>query len=598
MCTLALILDQKGKTPPDRIRVLANAAAHRGPDDFGTWSQENLYLGHHRLAIFDPGPAGAQPFHWNHLHLIYNGAIYNFPEIRKELQKRGYRFASQSDTAVIPAAWDCWGPACLHRFNGQFAFVLFDERQQEIYLVRDRFGIKPLYYRADSSSVVVASELQQFETLTNWTGKLNETRWFEWLAWGRHDHTNETLYEDIRSLPPGHYLGYSLSTQKMEIISWYNWPPPKIKWPGSPKEALLQSLTHAVQIRSRADVPLGSCLSGGLDSSTLVSLLKETHTDLSAFSVSFPGSAIDESHWAAQVATFTGSQLHFIPLSTSQLLEELSAMVGQYDEPIPSLSVLAQNHLYQHAASCGYKVMIDGLGADEILGGYEQFFPFLLLESIQANPFLALKTLWNWRNQFSQEGLVRTFRFYSRSAPLPSAFLQTPAENLWKPPKKDSLRSVRTHMIKGLGLPARLHYADRSSMRHAVEARFPFLDHELVELCLSFSASALLGDGQAKGILRDAMAGRLPQAVLKRRDKQGFPTPWENYMDQVLLGKRSSSQVQKLWQRASPHLVPWLTKEGLHFFDHLKKSKARRHYALFWRLLAAGLWLEKRSVNY
>lgn len=589
MCGILGIIDQRGKPlNPTELKRGLNMLAHRGPDGQGEYYGRNFAFGHRRLAIFDPSDRGEQPMTYRGKVIVFNGAIYNFPELKSELEKWGHQFLTETDTEVILAAYDQWGIQCVDRFNGQWAFALYDPTENIIFCSRDRFGIKPFYYAAFGGRFHFASEIKAFTTFSGWKKQLNKTRAYEFLAYGLHDHTTETLYDGVHQLPQGSHLLYSLADNSWKIEPYYNLKDHLGSANATFDEArdqFLELLRDAVQLRLRADVPIGSALSGGLDSSSVVRIMQDILEEKSVTTVSacFPETPdIDETRFIDALQREKNFQsIKVFP--TKQQLQDLRAKVSwQQDEPLSSDSVIAQYLVFQKAGSEGLKVMLDGQGADEILGGYPKFYAPYFQTLLRKEPLSIIPAVWDFihLHQWSYTGIWKKLGNYgAKSKGLIPAWIQSQfqpdPETLYRPKSVRDMRELSLQLITEMGLPALLHYEDRNAMAHGVESRLPFLDHRLVEFCLSLPDSFRIRRSRRKYILREAMRPQLPETIYQRYDKLGFEVPDWSPSDIQLKESRSILQ-----QFAQPILHPTMdltglpvsTKQRIYFFSEFMQS--------------------------
>ncbi|HJV74591.1 MAG TPA: asparagine synthase (glutamine-hydrolyzing), partial [Noviherbaspirillum sp.] len=526
-----------------------------------------LALGHRRLSIVDLSPLGHQPMcsaekrYW----IAYNGEVYNHLELRKELEGLGYSFISHSDTEVILAAYAAWGPQCLNRFNGMWGLAIYDSVQRTLFLARDRFGVKPLYLYEGSNGFAFASEIKAFTALPDWKAKANTARLLDFLIWNISDHSNETMFADVKQLSPGHYLlieidkmaqrGTAQSGLQLASRQWYKLPAPvpqKDDDDSQHASVLRALLEDSVRLRLRADVTVGSCLSGGLDSSTIVCLMGEQLraqkiTDsLHTFTARSNDAEFDESRYAMSAVERASSTAHFVTPEPMRLFDDLEKLSWHQDEPFLSTSIFAQWCVFNEARQQGVTVMLDGQGADETLCGYRGFFGAYLAGLVRRGRII------RWLQEL---GAMKSEIGFStiRSLGYTSAYLEPRllgllgrfdnraySEQNWiRPQWRDAfdndpfraaggrgttVREMCTAQVTATNLPMLLRWEDRNSMAFSVEARVPFLDYRIVEHCLNLPDGAKLGNGISKAVLRKSMRGIVPDLILDRRDKMGFVT--------------------------------------------------------------------------
>jgi len=589
MCGIAGMFS-RGTQPADlrALEAMTQAQAHRGPDGEGyvlvdpdghekpltvagsvrrsvgdAPGRFRLGFGHRRLAIVDLTPLGRQPMGTEDglVWITYNGEVYNAVELRRELGAQGHRFHSATDTEVVLEAYRRWGRSCLDRFNGMFAFAIWDGRDRSLFCARDRFGMKPFYYRLAGDRLLFASEIKAILHALPDRPRPNERILYDYLTLGRQDHTADTFFDGVQQLAPGEWLlvrespgcqGFSVERQR-----WWHLPP------GSERVNLPEAvagtkelLQDSVRLELRADVPVGSCLSGGLDSSSLVCLMRRAlpaDVPLTSVSSCYEDARFDERPYIHAVLSATGAGNHQVFPDGAALFAELPAIIWHQDEPFAGTSVLAQWEVMKTAARIGLKALLDGQGADELLLGYPYFHGARLADLIKRGRWLAaFRGQAAWRREHGSlppaavatlaGGLlpatsVRTLR---RWVVRDRDWLAPSFDRAWRDDttngpleRKAGDRSVlRARMERAVteDLPALLHYEDRNAMAFSVEARLPFLDHRLVEWLAGLPADFKLRQGVTKVLLREAMAGILPEAVRLRSDKMGFVTPEDRWL--------------------------------------------------------------------
>lgn len=561
--------------------AMCGLLAHRGPDDQGLYSAgaAPLTLGHRRLSIIDLSPDGHQPMRRGGLHVAYNGEVYNYLELREDLAALGHRFISRSDTEVLLAALQQWGEDGLSRVNGMFAILLFDEERRHLRLYRDRFGVKPLYYLFEPGRGIFLAGSEP-------KAVLHGARHLgvpvaadpDVLACFLADMPTETgeatFFTPLRRLPPGEVAELDLSglTDLSEMGGrltlrrrrWYDLRPGASSSPSSGvsgqdgDERFLSLFTDAIRVRLRSDVPVGTCLSGGLDSSSIVCLASlRLGVRPHAFSAVYgAGDPADESRHIDAVAAHAGVPSHRVDPQALFTPDALLSFLSLHDEPVGGTTVWAQHCVFKLARQHGMTVMLDGQGADEALTGYHGAYrplwadllgrgalrslghelraagrlhgyrplPALLgagwllsRERLVPAPLYRAYLERKWRGLFSPE---RTAGFRLHVPPFPQ---DPPHLRAWQ--EQGPLHAYLYQLIYGSSLQTILRFEDRNSMAASIEARAPFLDYRLVEHCLAQPAHALMRDGYTKSLLRRALRGVLPESVRLRADKIGFATP-------------------------------------------------------------------------
>ena len=590
MCGILSIVNNKVTAGSEHLIKACSIIRHRGPDDEGfltwvpgekptiwagadtaastltQWKYNTLApgqnfrvgFGHRRLSILDLSPAGHQPMVYDKagLAITFNGEVYNYLEIKVELERLGHLFVSSSDTEVILHAWEQWGIKCLDKFNGMFAFVMLDYRKKELHAVRDRFGVKPLFYFQGATSLYLSSEIKQIRTSPEYTFQLNEEVARQYLATGAVNHTNTTFDGKVKQLPCGHYLYLDLSVENMQpqIKEWYALKPKN--WTGSYSDAVAEMkylLTDAVKLRLRSDVTVGSCLSGGLDSSSIVciaaDLLKASgdHEGQETVTACYDEAKYDEWKFAEEVIKLTNARPHKTFPSFSQLQHELDAFIWHQDEPTGSTSQFSQWAVFKATHEAGLKVMIDGQGADEQLAGYGGNDVAFYSGLIKKARFMSLldeakhykEEKGSWPKGFVLAALQHNMGDTLGNM-LPSALrLSNATKADWiKGGEASSIHhkhagSLKDNLFRQLysePLPALLRYEDHNSMAWSVESRTPFMDYRLLEFTMGLPERFVYKRGVRKTILRDAMHNVIPEAIENRRDKMGFVTPEEVWL--------------------------------------------------------------------
>lgn len=565
MCGIAAIFSLDGKKDLSSIVIMTRLVKHRGPDGEGIvlfedesclWVESEkgcmpfakAALGHRRLSILDLSDAGRQPMNDGPLWITYNGEIYNYLEIRAELQKEGVAFRTETDTEVILKAYQAYGIQFLEKLNGMFSFVLLDRKLKKAFAVRDRFGVKPLYYFEGNGCLSFASEIKQFQAIPYFEARLNHQRAYDFLNYGVFDHTDETLFRRVHQILGGHYAEIDLQKGCFHIMQWYHLPQREAIGYKEAVEQCQALLRDSVKIRLRSDVEVGSCLSGGIDSSSIVCLassaLKENgHSRQKTFSARSEDPRIDEFVYMEKVKERSGSDAFYVTPIAEGLLQSFDQLLWHQDEPFASSSVFAQYALFSKVKDEGVKVMLDGQGADEQLGGYFEFYGIYLNQLMREGRFADLvkelkgakknnSTMNPFRSLFKNmipHG-VKEWLYYLMNKPSSKCpWIDFNVLECKPSPPHDSINrktfnSYAKEMLLKVNLPMLLHYEDRNSMAHSVESRTPFLDYRFVEFILSLPPHFFIRNGMAKMLLRDAMRGIVPEEVLMRKDKIAFAT--------------------------------------------------------------------------
>ena len=619
MCGIAGLVSFAGPLGPDLIGTMTHMLRHRGPDDEGYLAlnireelarpvalsgteskvttdlpratfpgQAHLYLGHRRLAIVDLSPAGHQPMRYgDHLWLVFNGEIYNYVELRQELKAEGYAFHTGTDSEVILAAYDRWGEGCVTRFNGDWAFCILDTQRRMLFLSRDRYGIKPLYYVKTDDCFAFASEIKALLSLPFVTRVLNRVMAFHYLGLSCRSHTEETLFDGVYQLMPGHNMRVDMRTGTCHVWPYYTLSYcAELGEYNSHKAAayvadIRDLLFDAVRLRLRADVPIGTCLSGGLDSSAIVAIIAKilgAETQVlrqKTFTAAFPGEPIDESHFARLVVDKTGARGHFVYPSQEGFSHSLPTILHHQDEPFGGTSVYAQWEVMREASQ-HVKVVLDGQGGDEVFAGYRDYrMSFLAQLYTKRRMHQFMTEIWCMVKQ-SRKSIRRVL---ADIKPLPAFLFTSPWKQrlygaryhleLTQAQKASSLagrvgferletlysanvNELLFNYMTQYSLPYLLRGEDRNSMAHSIEARVPFTDYRLVDYVFSLPGIYKIRHGWTKWLLRRAVEDLLPPDIVWRTDKLGFATPawaskqdeWDVWMQQTFPPQAPADMVQ------------------------------------------------------
>jgi asparagine synthase (glutamine-hydrolysing) len=637
VCGIVGIADLESRPPDDDVlgRML-RAIAHRGPDGCGTFDDVGVRLGHRRLSILDPTEAGAQPMERHGCVVIHNGEIYNYLELADELRLKGYTFTTETDTEVMLAAYDAWGPNAVSRFNGMWAFALWDRRRRRLLLSRDRVGVKPLYFRTAPRSVLFASEVTALvaggpSDGDGWRPEPQLTVVRDFLVRGLVDHSEYTFIDGIRSLPPGHSLIIEDGSLRFDRY----WPPPLLTDDARPAvtgedlrrdharvEEFRALFDESVRLRLRSDVALGTCLSGGIDSSSIVataSLLLNSprphgSVDASrheraprfAFHARFPDKHVDESRYAELVARQSQLEVVYSSPTIASLRATIVPVLRAQGEPFAGSSVFAQFAIMESAHARRVKVLLDGQGGDEVLAGYLPYLGYRSAGLIQAGRLDGVPGEMRRQVAFGSVTPAAALRYtvralmprtlveFTRSASAGRSGLRVSGD------LERCQTAARQHDQSGTALsrrlwqdlvsenlPALLRYEDRNSMAFGIEARVPFLDYRLVEFAMALPDRLKISNGMTKAILRQAMADRLPHEVVARRDKVGFATPQSAW----LRASRAES-AQLLGRNAQVLDRGWVRRSEV---ERVMSPQARGDapQQQLWRLLILELWLQE-----
>ncbi len=612
MCGIAgIIQSTASRCDKEHLKKMTGALAHRGPDGEGFWQNEStdVLLGHRRLSIIDISDAAHQPFQYaSRYSIVHNGEIYNYIELKEQLQQKGYSFRSQSDTEVIAAAYDCWKNECVDYFDGMFAFAIWDEKEKILFAARDRFGEKPFFYYYTNDEFIFASEMKAL-----WAAgveyKPNQKMLFNFITIGYTDNPEqpgETFFENIYKLPAATTL--TLSVEKWEVVLEKYWDidPEEENKKITDHEAMEQFnqlLTRSVKRRLRSDVSIGTSLSGGLDSSSIVALINEQQAPnykSQAFTAIFPGYEKDELAFSKQITERFSLQQFTTAINPDQLADDWKKICYHQEEPVGSASVYAQYKVFELAKEHNVKVLLDGQGADETLAGYHKYYQWYWQELYRKRKLSGSKELIaakeaGVQEKFTYKNIIASYFPDFTTIALEQQYLlkairqEDLAKDFVKLQSKEAYYTRPGHYtLNGVlhfntcthGLEELLRYADRNSMAHGREVRLPFLNHELVEFVFSLPSRYKIRNGWTKWLLRETMKTHLPESIAWRKDKIGFEPPQKKWME--------NSRIQEAMQEAKRKLVDQKNLNPEVLQKKIKPQAAHEADSYDWRYFSAA----------
>ena len=605
---------------PTQGEQCARAMAHRGPDQSGVYAGDGITLGHRRLSIIDLSEQGRQPMtnEDGSVFLVFNGEMYNFPELKTELQRKGHIFRSHSDTEVILHGYEEWGDQCLERFRGMFALALWDGTKRRLLIARDRLGIKPLYYYSQNGKFAFASEIKALLAIPGIPRAVNLQAFYDYLGF-EFVPSPQTMFAGIQKLPPGYYLEFSDRGPAIHPY-WDVSFSPGWSSPDEAVEALRTLLKDTVRMHLISDVPLGVFLSGGLDSSTLVALMRSLGVNpLRTFSIGYPDPSFGELPYAQIVADKFETE-HTVLMIPEVTIQDLEAAVWHLDEPMTDLSALPL-YLVCREAKKHVTVCLSGEGGDEIFVGYDRFRASKFDTYYRRLPewlrdgliYRAVKRL---PDQPQKKGALNIIKRFVEGSHLPTAgehlrwqYFISPdwKDRLFKESflariERDPFRLVRT-TLQRCSSPDRLDReiyldlrfvmpdsvlmkVDKMSMAHALEIRVPFLDHRVVEFAAALPGSWKLQGFETKAIFRRALKGWLPESIVNR-GKQGYSLPIKNLLREGL----KDYMVALL--NESPLIREQLDLSYLNRLIREHLDLVQNHNHLLWALINAAIWHRK-----
>ena len=558
-----------------------------------------------RLAIIDLHERSNQPLHHRGLHLVFNGELYNYKELRDELRGLGHAFQTEGDAEVVLHAWAEWNDEALDRFNGMFAFAIWDENEGTLWLASDPFGEKPLYLVRSGGRLVFASEIKALLRCEDAPSRVNHSAVAAFVARGIMPVPPESFLADCMRLPPAHVLRWRDGATELRRY----WTPQPVDVPVAYPDAVAELrglLKDSVRLRLRSDVPVGTSLSGGIDSSTILMLSAELAGDHTrhAFTASFPGFERDEWSHAREVAQRAGVvEHHAVEPTADEALRDVDRLVLDHEEPIGSLSVYAQWRVMSAAREAGVTVLLDGQGGDELFGGY-RFTPGFAVRARGVRRALQEVTAGRARAAVVARSLAadrlpgparraywrRTSSPYAAgSAVCQAAEIDRRSDQPWIASKDPLRRELLTESFE-TSLPELLRYADRSSMAHSREVRLPFLDRRVAELAFSLPPQFLYSNGHTKRILRDVGRGLVPGSVLSRREKIAYEPPQKAWLEHPDLRRRIADTLLDDVARV----------RGLYDMAAIERDVREgtwRDSAAIWRAFNAELWLQLLSLR-
>ena len=552
MCGIAGILSSQATSPELLVflKKMQKSLHHRGPDDQGLWHDEDVYFSHNRLSIIDLTKHGHQPMlsHDNRFVITYNGEIYNYLELKELCLSLGSQFVSHSDTEVIIECYRHFGENAFIKFKGMWAFVLYDRLTNDVIFSRDPFGIKPLYYGVYKGDIYFASEPKALRVAHDYFSEPDEVTIQLFTESAYLDRGDWTFFKNIKRFPHACFSIFRANDPIKKILPQQYWKPIVKQETINYSDAVTQLralLINSISLHLRSDVPVGACLSGGIDSSAIVSIGNKIHNqDFKTFTIWYSQHAdINERQWAEKVIKHTQAQSYFVEPTYEGFIQDFDSLISSQDEPFGSTSIYAQYAIFKKIASENIKVVLDGQGSDEQFSGYLGFIPIYLSYLLDnANYLHFAKEQWRLNKNYQSSLSMRVIYQHltkrikkqqnNQFEQINITELADTYENRLKylSYQPQSYEEVLTQLLTDSNIPQLLRYEDRNSMAFSVESRVPFLEPELVNFVLSLPAEFKIRNGYTKAILRDAIKGIVPDDVRLRINKLGFPTPELDWM--------------------------------------------------------------------
>lgn len=579
-----------------------------------TYANPKVVLGHRRLSIIDLSPAGHQPMcdeqgrYW----LVFNGAIYNFSELKLELVSLGHKFYSHTDTEVLLYAYIAWGKNCVNKFIGMWAFVIYDKEEQKIFASRDRLGVKPFYYTFNNRYFAFASEIKALRKLPFIPSQLNEEAIYDYLALGKTEQEEESIFRHIFELPPSTNLELDLTSKKLGKSVYYTpgysseWKPYEEKESVRLVEELDQLLRDSTRLHLRTDAKVGACLSGGLDSSVITALISKESKKIPVFTVTSKGDQEDESFWAKKVVDQFQLEWHTVNPQPSDLLEKFEKLLYNQDLPIASANSFTHYELMGLVNKQGVKVTIDGQGADELFAGYEKFYTSFMLNAFNKGSLgTIINGFTNPSNDFAKKGAVLFSPFRSLAEKVVSPRL---ASQIYKSKHSEysfinkdfwdhyserisllhnkvgiNLNEILFNDYHGNTLKTMLRVGDRNSMHFGIETRVPFCDdYRIEEFAFKVPASYKVKDNYSKFLLRQTAQKYLTNEICYRKDKKGFSIPEKRWLLEI-----DTNILPYFDLSLSPYINIDLVKK-----EWSRALKGAANTSRLWRLLCFAVWMK------
>lgn len=619
MCGIAGLVVKNSLHAAQGERTLEQMSAkliHRGPDGEGLqwFANADFGLAHRRLSIIDLSEAAAQPMQLNDRYwLSFNGEIYNYIELRTELSALGAVFQSNSDAEVLLQAYHFWGAQCLQRFNGMWAFAIYDQQQNTLFCARDPYGVKPFYYLDNTAHFGFASEIKALLEIPSYQPTANSAALLTYFGLSKIETESEGFFKGIHELQPGHTLSYDLTTQQKSIEKYYETTHIDTN---KAQDEFKAQLENAVALRLRADVPLGFCLSGGLDSSSLLHIAAKINkrTNVSALAnglhafTAANNSPLDERKWAEQMIAHTNATWHVSELNSQQLIDVLPELIYHQDIPLLSTSTFAQSSVMKSASEQNIKILIDGQGGDELFAGYQIFYPTFLKELFWTGRWTLFLREWkHLGNSPSSKRYILKEWFKDLIGSLPAkvqiaiAKKTNPALSYMrqvptlKRKRFDRLQAHLAFYCQEHELKSLLRWEDRCSMQYSIESRTPFADDaELLQTAKSLQAKSLIHNGWSKFILRKALDKELPNTISWRRDKKGFSVPESDWLMQTFHFWKSQIETHAHLDKSEIIDVQQLYKDLPQIFSASKYADLQN---FAFRYVCYLLWLKEFNIK-
>ncbi|RXK07206.1 asparagine synthase (glutamine-hydrolyzing) [Halarcobacter bivalviorum] len=555
--------------------------SHRGPDNKSIYEYENILFGHTRLSIIDIENHSNQPMEDNELIIVFNGEIYNYIEIKEELKSLGYKFTTNSDTEVILKAYREWKENCVSKFNGMWAFAIFDKSTKKIFLSRDRLGVKPLYYIFKENNFIFASEIKALLPFIE-ERVANKNELIRYLIYGVQEHRKETMFRDIYRFPKSHNAMYDINTNILSFKKYFEIDINK-NYLFNVEEQLSRLVDNSIDLRLRSDVQIGMALSGGVDSNIIVSNVHKKNPQIESFSSIYEDNdQINENNNIDITVKKLNLNQHYVLSDVDGLIKDIEHIVYIQDEPFDTLGIYAQYKVYDEMKKAGVKVSLDGQGADEIFAGYGTYRTIIMRENLFSFNFWKdyLKYYKNFLFQDIKLCLISFFPVLFEKL----YFKKRASKIFTKNQKFISSKKSSFHDFKNLNkkllndvseyLSVLLRYVDRNSMSKSIESRGPFLDYRVVEFALSLPSNLKYKDGFSKYILRKTFEKTVDKNIIWNKEKKGFPVPQNKWCNNV-----------EFLKKVEVYINNSTILEELNINKNINKNDA-----IYWKIVNIAIW--------
>jgi len=554
MCGISGIINlNSGEVDQNQLKIMNDQVAHRGPDGEGFYVDSNIGFGHRRLSIIDLTAQGNQPMHYmDNLTITYNGEIYNYIEIKEKLSDEGYIFNSKTDTEVVLAAYDYWGEECVQYFNGMWSFAVYDKKSKKVFMSRDRFGIKPFYYKKTPSQFLFGSEIKQL--LNNDKNKGNESVILDYLILGYEEHTSDSFFDGVNKLPAGHNMIYRNKYNTFQTKPYYTLDENDLDPLHSIEDAVNEyksTFLSSIELRLRSDVKVGSSLSGGLDSSSIVTLASkeyflQTKQNFNAYHINhIENQKKSELSFVIELNDTLPLNLCVINVNDQDIIDKIDRVIKVQEEPFGGPSVILQNILMEKVKEENCPVLLDGQGGDETLLGYERYyveifwslsllskfsFFFEVIRKSKLNTLTFVKYIIYFKIKWiRKQRVIRQNKGLYNDKTIAS--FKKSLNNKIK--VFSSVFELQKNELFSLQLPHLLKYEDKNAMSYSIETRVPFVDHRNVETALSIDSELKIKNGWSKYILRKIMDKIMPDSLVWRKDKIGFELDEDHFFKTI-----------------------------------------------------------------